>query len=272
MSIEWRERPIPLRPNAPTALAYSQVPVDLSHPMSGEALVDIADYGVSGVGYYARTDGYNAPYYRAFDTAYGQIWSRRSVAERLRAVNRSLERHGVELFAFNGFRSVPLQQELWDFFLAQADIVLDAPTEDQRVAFAATYCSDPRRFDIDDSRTWPTHSTGGAIDITLRIIETKEPLFMGGVFDDPCPTSHTAYLEGELARLDGREDRLTVSQREALRNRRLLYWSMADQGFAGYAYEWWHFDWGTQMWVVDSGADSDGHSQEAWYGPAEPPI
>lgn len=270
MQQDWRNKPIPTRADAPTAAAYAGVPVDRSNPRGRESLVNVADYGVAGDGYYARTDGHNAPYYRAFDAAYSVVRSRRSVTERLRAVNETLPPYGVELFALNGFRPVALQQQLWAFFMAQADVELTHPSEAERVAFAATYCSDPRRFDPGNSRTWPVHATGGAIDITLRVRGTKEFLFMGGIFDDPDPISHTAFIEAEMARRGG-ADRLTVSERDALRNRRLLYWAMTEQGFANYAYEWWHFDWGTQLWAIDSAPADGDEPRRAWYGPADAP-
>lgn len=45
---------------------------------------------------------------------------------------------------------------------------------------------------------------------------------------------------------------------------------MVEAGFASYAYEWWHFDLGTQMWVVNGGRnpEDDSAPQVAWYGPA----
>ncbi|MCG8548586.1 MAG: hypothetical protein MJE12_30655 [Alphaproteobacteria bacterium] len=268
MAKDWQDRPIPRRPDAPTSLAYAEVPVDLSDPRSGEPLVDLADYGVAGQGYYARTDGQNPPYYRAFDTAHSAVRNRKSVAERLRAVNESLVPFGAELFALNGFRPVSLQRELWDFFIAQADVALSNPNEAERVAFAATYCSDPRQFDPADSRTWPVHATGGAIDITLRSTQTGQPLFMGGNFDDPSAISHTASLEAESVRRGG-ANKFTESECDALRNRRLLYWAMAEQDFTNYAYEWWHFDWGTQLWAIEAAADNDGAPRRAWYGLAD---
>ena len=271
MQPDWRERPIPQRPRAPTASAYADVPVDLSDPRNREPLVDLADYGVTGQSYYARTDGQNTPYYRAFDAAVATVWSRKSVARRLQAVNETLVSYGVELFALNGFRPVALQQQLWTFFMAQADAALSNPSEADRVAFAATYCSDPRAFDPTDSRTWPVHATGGAIDITLQDKQSKRALFMGGIFDDPEPISHTAFLEAEAIRRGG-ADNLTASDREALCNRRLLYWAMIEQGFANYAYEWWHFDWGTQLWAIDSAPGADDEPCRAWYGLAETPY
>jgi D-alanyl-D-alanine dipeptidase len=270
MNDSLRESPIPWEANAPTALDYHHVPVDFDDARSKEPLVDLVELGIAGYGYYAREDGFNAPYYRAFRSASHRVLCRRSIGERLLTVNQRLSEHGVELFVLNGYRSLAVQQELWAFFMERARTVLDNPTEADCVAFAGTYSSDPRKFDESDSRTWPTHITGGALDTTLRSRETRELLHMGGIFDDPAEISHTAYFENELNKRRGDARMLTLSDNEALRNRRLLYWAMTDAGFANYAYEWWHFDWGTQLWVVNSRTPTDSSAQPhcAWYGPA----
>jgi len=69
MPTDPRNCPIPLHRHPPTALDYSRIPVDLSDPKSSEPLVDLADYGIAGHDYYARTDGLNAPYNRTLSPA-----------------------------------------------------------------------------------------------------------------------------------------------------------------------------------------------------------
>ncbi len=115
--------------------------------------------------------------------------------------------------------------------------------------------------------------TGGAVDTTLRLRGSGEPLYMGGIFDDPSEVSHTACLERSLVTSKNRAEALSVSDTAALHNRRLLYWSMTEAGFVNYPYEWWHFDLGTQLWVLDGGFGNTGKNQKtsAWYGPAAAP-
>src|SRR6516225_8344020 len=180
MESDFRDRAIPWHEHPPTALEYENVPVDLSDPRSREALVDPIECGVAGSGYYARTDRLNAPYYRRFASASERVFCRRSVAERLSEANELLLPLGVELFVLNGYRSLALQKELWAFYIEKGRESLDDPTQANCVAFAGEYCSDPREFDHLDPRTWPTHITGGAVDLTLRIRKTGELLFMGG--------------------------------------------------------------------------------------------
>ncbi|MGB7948594.1 MAG: M15 family metallopeptidase [Candidatus Binatia bacterium] len=271
MKLDTRNRPIPRRPHSPTALDYKNVPVDLSDSRSAEPLVDVTEWGIAAQGYYARTDGLNAPYHRSLAAAFEHVFCRRSVAERLRTANERLLPLGVELFLLDGYRSLALQKELWAFYIEKGRESLDDPTESNCIAFAGEYCSDPREFDESDSHTWPTHMTGGAVDLTLRIRHTGEFLFMGSVFDDPAEISHTAYFEKLIAEHASKMSRLPLSYTEALGNRRLLFWAMIEGGFANYPYEWWHFDWGTQFWVTNGSGSPEGSVRQncAWYGPAK---
>ncbi len=85
---------------------------------------------------------------------------------------------------------------------------------------------------------------------------------MGTIFDDASPVSRTDYFEQHL-------DQTSGSSEDARRNRRLLYWAMASAGFTNYAYEWWHYDYGDQMWVVNQPSGS--LVKKAVYGPASCP-
>ncbi|MDN6180573.1 MAG: D-alanyl-D-alanine dipeptidase, partial [Halomonas subglaciescola] len=92
------------------------------------------------------------------------------------------------------------------------------------------------------------HLTGGAVDVTLCDSDGL-PLDMGTRFDEAVPESHAAALEGQPFC-------------QARENRRLLYHAMGAQGFTNLPSEWWHFDYGDQLW-----AHYRGESQ-ALYGPA----
>jgi len=93
--------------------------------------------------------------------------------------------------------------------------------------------------------TPPPHSTGAAIDLTLRFTDTKELLFMGTIFDEISKNVHTDYFETLC-----KQRILSLSEEEALKNRRILYWSMLEEGFQNYPDEWWHYSFGDQMWAV----------------------
>lgn len=245
-SEDLRERPIALREeDAASAHDYHDVPISLESAQTREPLVDTGEFGLASQSYYARKDRLNAPYYKNFSTASKRIFLRKSVVEKLVAVNSFLEQYHVELYLLDGYRPIELQKEVWSDFVDQARRVLDNPTDEECARYAGFYCSDPRSFDENNFRTWPVHTTGGAIDLSLRSLETKQELFFGSVFDDATAISYTDHFERHSGPADG------ASVIEARRNRRLLYWAMLDQGFANYPYEWWHFDWGTQMWVIN---------------------
>ena len=260
--VDYRDKPIPLRQeNAASALDYHTVPIDFTNPLFNEPLVSASSHKLAAASYYAREDALNAPYYRKFATSLADVWLRASVAEKLGQVNCGLAPYNAELLLFDGYRPISLQQELWDHFINQAKLSLDNPTEEECVRFAGLYCSDPRGYRDDDYRTWPTHNTGGAVDLALRSSASHELLFFGGVFDDASDLSFTDYFECRVNSAD------SASIVEARRNRRLLYWAMNEHGFANYAYEWWHFDFGTQMAI----ANANLQDKKAVYGRAALP-
>ncbi len=245
---DLRMRAIPLRQDgAASAHDYHGVEIALDHELAKEPLVDVSELGLARNSIYARDDGLNAPYAKRFRSASKNIYLRHTVAKKLVEINCSLAPYQVELYLLDGYRPIELQVEVWDDFVEQARRVLTNPTEDECANYAGYYCSDPRSFDECNYKTWPTHSTGGAIDLFLRALSNKEPLFFGSIFDDATEISYTDHFERNISDNDG------ASIVEARRNRRLLYWAMTNAGFANYPYEWWHFDWGTQMWVVNSG-------------------
>lgn len=259
VSIDWRNQAIPEPEERKTALDYHNIEFDSNHSLAGEELVSTCEYGLAGASYYFRQDALNPPYNRSFSRALKDIYVRKSVARRLLMVNQTLASYGVELFLLDCYRPIELQKEVWEHFLDRARQVLEKPDAESIVAYAGQFCSNPDKFKKDDPRTWPTHTTGGACDLTLRAKETGELLFFGSIFDDASEISYTTHFE--------HLEPLSSSQEEARANRRLLYWAMVSAGFVNYPLEWWHFDLGTQMWVMNSG-DLD---RKAYYGYIDSP-
>lgn len=262
-----KERPLPdfsKGKRVPTAADYHDVPVDLSDKRSGEPLVKLSAYNIACDNFYSRNDGLNAPYYRSFAGACREGMVRQAVAVKLAKVNEALAPFGVELLVFDAYRPLACQSELWSYFLDRAKAEKPQASQVELKEIASRYCASPDNFKANDCHTWPSHCTGGAVDLTLRRKGSGELLFMGGIFDDDSPVSHTDYFEnsGALA------SPLSASNKEARNNRRLLYWSMQEQGFANYPYEWWHFDYGDQIWVIDSNIAQEGkvHLEKAFYG------
>ncbi|MBK9204245.1 MAG: D-alanyl-D-alanine carboxypeptidase family protein [Candidatus Obscuribacter sp.] len=242
-----------------TAGSYHNEPVDINDVRGGEALIDLKDQGIACDNFYARKDQLNAPYYRAFKSAPTSARLRQGVVLKLVQVNQLLKPYGVELLVLDGYRPVSLQRELWQYFINQAKKVRPALTSAEQITYASHYCSNPQKYNESDSRTWPTHATGAAVDLTLKQLGSDSQLYMGGIFDDDSKISHTAYYESV-------KDSST-SALEARRNRRLLYWAMQKAGFSNYPYEWWHYDYGNQLWLLNQKKNKlISPKAKAWYG------
>lgn len=93
----------------------------------------------------------------------------------------------------------------------------------------------------DDFATPPPHSTGAAIDITLRD-EHRKLLDMGGMIDELSERSQPNYYANSSNKLEQ-----VYHQR-----RELLNQIMAESGFLRHPGEWWHFSLGDQMWAWQS--------------------
>ncbi|MBY0551144.1 MAG: D-alanyl-D-alanine carboxypeptidase family protein [Candidatus Obscuribacterales bacterium] len=255
---DWREVPIPRTPVGTTTDYHSQ-PVDMKSILAAEGLDKLSKYGVAGESFYARTDGLNAPYARPIAGASPELLCRKVVAQKLKKVNERLARYGAELFVLDAWRPIECQKALWQYFV---EVAKSKNSRGDAVSWnkeAAKYCSDPRTFNALNPRTWTVHVTGGAVDLTLRRRGTGELLYMGGVFDDASALSETAHFERRA---------VNASEREAQRNRRLLYHAMVQEGFTNYPAEWWHFDYGDQMWSLIK--NQKGQKVKSLYGPVRP--
>jgi D-alanyl-D-alanine dipeptidase len=264
MAAHHRDIPIPPRDERANARNYHGVRVKLEASEANEPLLDVSEFGIAGESYYCRKDGLNAPYYRVLAGGFDKLLLRRGVVARLKQVNEVLRLFGVEVYVWDAFRPIACQRELWDYFMGQAKLKRPNASEEDWKRWSDDYCSDPSGYDPANPRTWPTHFTGGAVDLTLRRICNGELLYMGSVFDDAACVSHTAHFEGIP------DQELSASAFDARANRRMLYWAMFGAGFSNFPNEWWHYDYGTQMWVTNR-LDEAGvlRPSEAFYGPAE---
>lgn len=93
----------------------------------------------------------------------------------------------------------------------------------------------------------PPHATGGAIDLTLVAHDGTE-FDMGTVFDHFGPEAEPFYFKDK------------PQQATIHKNRMLLRDAMTGAGFTPDEDEWWHFDYGNQLWAVRAQKDT------AFYG------
>jgi zinc D-Ala-D-Ala dipeptidase len=214
------------------------------HAASEEPLANLLFYGIAGQEFYSRGDGKNFPYNRRIEGAIDGLYARVSVAKLLRQANDFLRSVNLELYLFDAYRPIECQRGLWKFFSETYRSEHPGASESAVDTFTRTYVSDPRSFTIKDATTHPLHSTGAAIDLTLRNPSTGEILDMGTYFDDPSERSCTHFFEQEL-----QAGNITENDPRLL-SRRVLYGAMTRAGFTNYPYEFWHYDYGNRMYAL----------------------
>jgi len=241
------------------------IPIDTSDPRHHEPLVPLESVGVAYQCHHARTDGANWPYHRPVEGARKDVWLRKTVAEMLARVNRRLRPFGAELFVLDGYRPIACQRGLWEFFLADAARQApDASPESWR-DLALKHVDDPGAFDETNSSGACAHSSGAAIDLTLRDLRSGEVVDMGARYDDVDEIGHNDHFERELA-----AGRIADDDRR-LRYRRLIHWAMCEEGFANDPYVFWHYEWGNQLYIDIRQSLFGDAPAAAWYGYIAPP-
>lgn len=153
-------------------------------------------------------------------------WARRTVVERLAAAAAGLP-DGFGLAVFDAWRPLSLQQEIYDSAYADAGL-------------PEGFVSVPS----DDPLCPPPHLTGGSVDVTLTW--QGQALALGTDYDAFTAEAGVSAFEqrpGQIRDL-----------------RRLLFWTMAAQGFVVLECESWHFELGTRRWAAVKG-------ERPWYGP-----
>lgn len=210
--------------------------IDDTHVAFNESLQEARDFGISGSNHYFSTN--NPPYFEKVPDAIEGLFLRESVISRLVSINTMLQTSGLELYLFDGWRPQAIQRYFHSVWFPQwlRQHRPEIP-EESLMEEVERYWAPPS----EGTESPSPHSTGGAVDLTLRFIETKQPLYMGGIFDDLTDNAHSDWFE--------RTEPSSMSNIEAQANRRLLYWTMDTLGFAHNPTEWWHFSYGDQLWA-----------------------
>jgi len=251
--LDLRRRPIPscLEAQARKRGYRTEVTILFDGGLADEPCIEAHALGLAGDNHY--NSAFNPPYHARIPGSIGALYVRQSVGERLQAVNSRLAGAGLELYLFDAWRPQAVQRYFHDVWFPewlrkrQPDLAGPALVDE-----VEKYWSAPTAGTSSPS----PHSTAGAVDLTLRFIGTRQPLFMGGLFDDVTEDAWTDSFE--------RRQRFTMSDDEACANRRLLYWVMSEAGFANNPTEWWHYSWGDQMWARLT------EQPAAHYGPCNP--
>ena len=185
----------------------------------------------------------------------GMKWSesrcfvRKSVYERLLKAQELLP-EGYLLRIWDAWRPFKLQEELYYVYKKQIieQFHLENASEKEQRAIITEYIALPN-----PDRTYPpTHTTGGAVDVTL-LDEYGNELDMGTEFDSISPKAFADYFEGDILQVkeDAVEESVKFAQIRA--NRRMLRTAMLEAGFTGISSEWWHFNYGDRLWSEKTG-------------------
>lgn len=175
-----------------------------------------------------------------------RLFAREAVIEKLRLIQKQL--HPLKLKIWDPYRSRQVQANIyWDYWRKLQIENPDLSDDELRkqVGTFVTFPSDPNRI--------PPHATGGAVDLTIADVHGNE-LPMGTGFDHFGPEASSLFYES------------FAQDMQIRKNRRLLRDAMESEGFRFDDEEWWHFDYGNQLWALALGKDS------ALYGECSDPT
>lgn len=235
--------PLKLKPVPPSAEVLARkagyrevVPIAFSAGLADEPCIEVRSIGVAGDNHYNTPR--NPPYYVSVPGSVAELYLRKSVAAKLVDVNARLKPIGLEIYLFDAWRPQAIQRYFHDVWFPEWLVQRQPHLAGQAlVNEVEKYWAAPTAGASSPS----PHATGGALDLTLIFSDTRQPLYMGGIFDDLTEEAWTDGFE--------RNDCVSMSDDEARVNRRLLYWVMTEAGFANNPTEWWHYSWGDQMWA-----------------------
>lgn len=160
-------------------------------------------------------------------------YARHSVSQKLRLAAMQLP-SDYQLVVFDAWRPVAVQQALYDGYFRDLRASRPEYDEDYLHILTQEFVSKPS---IDSNRPSP-HFTGGSVDVGL--LYNGKAVDMGTEFDSFSEVAHADFFE----RMSG----LTEQQINQRNHRRLLHHCMTQQGFTSHPNEWWHYDYGNQIW------------------------
>jgi D-alanyl-D-alanine dipeptidase len=207
-----------------------------------EPLVEIRDLNIDGENHYWVMK--NPP----VKDCIPHLLVRQSLAEILKNIENMLHEHGLGLFVKDAWRPVSLQKNRYEYY--QKWLKERNPEwSEEMIQIRMTEWFHPVREEELLIHP-PPHTTGGAVDLTLKDLSTGKLLPMGNGYD----FKQTDYFE-----LESERRLLSQDEIEILNNRRILYWSMFYNGLINTQSEWWHYSWGDQSW-------GRFHNRTAYYG------
>lgn len=182
------------------------------------------------------------------------LYIREGVYKKLIDASKNLPK-GYKFVIYDAYRPFEVQKSLFDSYKNKLAKQNPTMNEEQLVALTLNFVSLPSK----DPAKPPAHNTGGSIDLSIADIEGNL-LDMGSYFDDMSDIVVTDYFEKKLCK----GEKLTEKEIKIIENRRLLYNIMIEQGFTNFVNEWWHYDYGNQLWAYN------GNHKDAIYSSTKP--
>lgn len=147
---------------------------------------------------------------------------------------------GYKFVFLDTWRPVEVQQSLFDTYKARLASDNPGVNDEELTGMALKFVALPS---FDNKKPSP-HNTGGATDLTIAD-DRGIWLNMGTYFDEMTDRTCTRYYEEKLEKGEALSD----TETDILENRRLLFHIMIAMGFTNYTDEWWHYDYGDQLWA-----------------------
>lgn len=179
---------------------------------------------------------------------------RESVYEKLIYASKLLPK-GYKLVILDAYRPVEVQQTLFDKYKNKLRKENPNLSDEELTNLTLMFVALPS---YDEKKPSP-HNTGGSVDLTICDDEGRF-LRMGTNYDEMSEIAFTRYFEEKLER----GEKLTTEEEEFLKNRRVLYHIMNFVDFTNFSNEWWHYDFGNQLWAYHK------ELQYAIYGRTKP--
>lgn len=232
---EWLSTPIDKR--LLTWENVRNISIDEADSRGSERLVEIIES--------SRLKAYSAYYHDHISGALKSVYTRESILRKLHELLQHLPRE-IGILVLDAWRPIEVQEALRSNF--RENLVAEYPecSDTQIEAILNQFVAKPSQDPLAPS----PHLTGGSIDLTLFDLGTNSELDMGTSFDAMEEASWSHYYEENAGTLEAEQIR---------ENRRLLINGMKSVGFSNLPSEWWHFDYGNQLW----GYYTD---QNAFYG------
>lgn len=162
-----------------------------------------------------------------------KLFLRETTAQKLLKVQSTLG--NLSLKIWDAFRSRNVQNNIYQKYWAELKTAHPDWDGEKLKLEVGKFVSPPYQKD-----RIPPHATGGAVDLTL-VDEHGNELGMGTEFDFFGPEAEPFFYEIY-------QDKPDITQ-----NRKILREAMQAEGFTLDEDEWWHFDWGSQIWALKSG-------------------